>query len=281
MGSYADRPYHFAKIEKDIYSVEELCFVIRTSAFLLDSDSFEMLLADWLKKECALAKLSEQLADMIRRKCSAESIASMILNYVGCYSEEEVKETLEILKNNAGLNLYEKKLKRADYLMENLHYRMAFEEYDEVLQQLPLAETHLKAQILHNKGVMYAGLFVFEEAAALFEEAYRLSESRESYQSALAARRMMLSDEEYVDYVASMPEAYNDSLLLEQRMNDATKLYDLSADRHMLHTISVYKAESKMSEYYARTKDLTESIKQDYRDTYASDMAAGADNRKG
>lgn len=281
MGSYAERPYHFAKIEKDIYSVEELCFVLRTSAFLLDGDSFELMLADWLKKECALAKLSEQLADMIRRKCSAESIVSMVLNYVGYYPEEEIKETVDILKNNAGLNLYEKKIKRADYLMENLHYRMAFEEYDEVLSQLPVSETRLKARILHNKGVMYAGLFVFEEAAELFEEAHRLSGSRESYQSALAARRMLLTDEAYVDYIASLPEAYNDSLLLEQRMNDAMKLYDLSADRHMLHTISVYKAESKMSDYYARVHDLTESIKTEYRDTYASDMAGAADNRKG
>ena len=273
-GAYAERPYHFAKIEKDIYSVEELCYCIRTSAFLLDSDSFELMLADWLKKECALPKLSEQLADMIRRKCSAESIADLILSYVGFYSEEETRETLEILKNNAGLNLYEKKLKRADYLMENLQYRLAFDEYNEVLEVLPLAETRLKARILHNKGVMYAGLFIFEEAAELFEEAYRLSNSRESFQSALAARRMMMSDEAYVDYVASMPEAYNDSLLLEQRMNDAVKLYELSADRHMLHTMSVYKAESKMSDYYARVRDLTEAVRLEYRETYASDATA-------
>ena len=255
-----------------------MCYCLRSSAFLLDADAFELMLTEWLKKECALPKLAEQLADMIRRKCSAESMVSLVLNYVGCYSGEEIRETLDILKNNAGLNLYEKKLKRADYLMENLHYAQAFEEYDEVLSVLPTSESKLRARILHNKGVMYAGLFLFEEAAALFEEAYRFNDSRESFQSALAARRMMLADEAYVDYVASMPEAYNDSLLLEQRMNDATKLYELSADRHLLHTIAVYKAESKMKEYYDRIRDLTEQIKTEYRDTYASDMSAMTEN---
>ena len=276
-GRLADIPYHFAKIEKDIYSVEELCYVLMQNAFLMDTDSFELLLAEWLKKECALAKLSEQLADMIRRRCSAEAIVSMILRYVNYCPEEEIKETEEILRNNSGLNLYEKKLTRANYLMENLRYAQAFEEFDEVLAMLPLAETELKAQILHNKGVMYANLFVFEEAAELFDQAYQLSENRMTFQCALAARRMSMTDEEYVDYIAMLPGAYNDSLLLEQRMNDATKLYELSADRHRLHTISVYKAESNMQEYYERTKELTEEIRDRYRDTFASEASLYAE----
>jgi len=272
VGAYADIPYHLNKIEQDIYSVEELCYLLVRNAYLLDGDTFDQTMSDWLKKQCKLPKLSEQLSDMIRRSCSTESILSLILEYVKYNSSEEIVNAINIVRDNAGLNINEKKLSRADYLLTNKHYRLAFIEYNDILSSLPAEEKRMRAHIYHNKGVIYADLFVYGAALELFKMAYDLSGSKESYQCFLAAKRLSMNEKDYVDYIAKNKEAYNDSLLLEQRMKEVVALYEQSPDRHVLHTLEVFKKENRMAKYYDRIDEITTKLRHDYRDIYASEQ---------
>lgn len=266
IGTYAEKPYHVDKVGKNVYCIEELCYLIVQNAFLLDEDSFDNSLFDWIETECSLEKLSDELRSMRAKRCSLASLAGTILDYVGYNTKKEVDKTEEILRENAGMDVYRKRLSRADFLMKNEKYTMAFKEYEFLLENTPDIDNDLRARIEHNEGVMYARLFLFEKAEKMFLAAFEDCKNPESYIQYLAAVRMRLSDKEYVSFVADNEEVYEASLELEKRMNEATELYSASQDKLSLGTISVIKAEGKMHEYYDKIGEKTESIKREYRD---------------
>ena len=70
IGTYAKNPFHIEKIGKNVYCIEELCYCIVQNAFLLDEDSFNKELFDWIAVECSLDELADELRSMLAKKCS-------------------------------------------------------------------------------------------------------------------------------------------------------------------------------------------------------------------
>ncbi|MCR5669500.1 MAG: hypothetical protein K6G10_00695 [Butyrivibrio sp.] len=266
IGSYAENPFHIEKIGRNVFSIEELCYCIVKNAFLLDEETFGPELFDWIARECSLERLSDELRVMASKKCSVASLAGTILDYVGYNTRKEVDRTEEILRENAGMDIYKKKLARADFLMKNGKYSMAFGEYQFLLNNTPDIDLRLRARIEHNEGVMYARLFLFDRAAEMFKKAYEDNGSHESYLQYLAAVRMSMTNNEYVGFIADNDEAFEASMELEKRMNEAEDLYGSSEDNHLARTLAVYKAEGKMHEYYSKVDEITESMKYEYRE---------------
>ncbi|MBE5827951.1 MAG: hypothetical protein E7305_00655 [Butyrivibrio sp.] len=266
IGSYAENPYHIEKIGRNVYCIEELCYCIVKNAFLLDEESFGSTLFDWIEEECSLVKLSDELRSMYAKKCSMAALAGTILDYVGYNTRKEVDKTEEILRGNAGMDVYQKKLARANFLLKNGRYAMAFREYEFLLANTPSIDRQLRAKIEHNEGVMYARLFLFDKAAQMFLKAYEDSGDKESYYQYLSAVRMDLSNKEYVSFIADNDEAYEASMEIEKRMKEAEDLYASSDDNHRLGTLSVYKAEGKMQEYYEQVSEITDKMKLTYRE---------------
>ena len=266
IGSYAENPYHIEKIGRNVYCIEELCYCIVKNAFLLDEESFGSSLFDWIEEECSLVKLSDELRSMYAKKCSMAALAGTILDYVGYNTRKEVDKTEEILRGNAGMDVYQKKLARANFLLKNGRYAMAFREYEFLLANTPSIDRQLRGKIEHNEGVMYARLFLFDKAANMFLKAYEDGGDKESYYQYLSAVRMDLSNKEYVSFIADNDEAYEASMEIEKRMKEAEDLYASSDENHKLGTLSVYKAEGKMHEYYDQVGEITDKMKQTYRD---------------
>ncbi len=266
IGSYAENPYHIEKIGRNVYCIEELCYCIVKNAFLLDEESFGSSLFDWIEEECSLVKLSDELRSMYAKRCSMAALAGTILDYVGYNTRKEVDQTEEILRGNAGMDVYQKKLARANFLLKNGRYAMAFREYEFLLANTPSIDRHLRARIEHNEGVMYARLFLFDKAAKMFLKAYEDGGDKESYYQYLSAVRMDLSNKEYVSFIADNDEAYEASMEIEKRMKEAEDLYASSEDNHRLGTLSVYKAEGKMHEYYDQVGEITDKMKLTYRE---------------
>ena len=266
IGSYAGTPYHIEKIGRNVYCIEELCYCIVKNAFLLDEETFDRELFDWIENECSLVKLADDLRGMASKRCSMASLAGTILDYVGYNTRKEVDKTEEILRENAGMDVYKKKLARADFLLKNNRYTMAFREYEFLLHNTPDIDKKLRARIEHNEGVMYGRLFLFEKAAEMFKKAYEDGGDKESYLQYLSAIRMNLSNKEYVSFIADSDEAYEASMDLESSMKEAEELYASSQDNLMLRTLALYKAEGKMHEYYDQIGEIASGMKQNYRE---------------
>ncbi|MCM1047714.1 MAG: hypothetical protein NC433_04740 [Clostridiales bacterium] len=270
-GNYAKIPYFFDKTYVNLYSLEELCYCLVENAEFVDENIMDGRLGDWLMNQCGLTELAHMLRAIADKKSSADIYAGTILEYAGLYSVEVIEHTKTVIRNNEGLNPYEKQKAKADYMLQNKHYTIALERYDELLMRLPDTEKELRGSILHNMGVIYAKLFMFALAQEKFMEAYKINGREESLEQFLIARRMKDGDSEYVEYIANHPEFHEASMNVEHMVEQAAGRFEATQVNRMLFTLKVCKEEGSLSDgdiaYYDEIEKLTEELKEAYRET--------------
>lgn len=230
-GDYANTPYCFESLGVRVYSAEELCYVLKENAFFLDRDIIDKKLVKWIEESLNLPALAAALYPLLRKKTQTGAFAGIILDYVGLYDSDTIRSTETVYKKGDGLNRFEKQKSRIDYLLSHEKYALSLKEYGELLEELPEGERTLRAEILHNRGVAFGGLFLFELAAQAFMEAYRLTEDEEELVAFLGAKRMLLTDKEYVAFLASDGEYYQASLKLEKLLEEVAVSYENSLEK--------------------------------------------------
>ena len=79
-GKLAKNPYRIQKIERNIYSLEELCYSLVQSAQFLDAEIMDPVLVQWLREECGLPDLAERLGGYLGKERLLPDFTSAILN---------------------------------------------------------------------------------------------------------------------------------------------------------------------------------------------------------
>ena len=277
VGNYAARPYLFEGLNLKVYCVEELCYVLKEYAFLLDTDLMADRLVDWISQECGLSELAKELHHMVHKKGSFSAFVSRILDFTGFYDSETVQRTVQTLKQGAGLNVLEKRKLRIDSLVEQRKYLAAVREYDVLLgsfheagkqtdkgERGALSGTELYASMLHNKGTALAGLMRYGQAAESFLAAYDADGNQESLKCFLTARRMELKDHDYIAFVASVPEYSETALTLEKEVEQLNDQWEQEADYLRLVEREQLRKEDERS-YLEDNRRVMQALKEDYR----------------
>lgn len=264
-GADAKTPYRFFNPDVSVYNIEELCYVLRENAFLLDADMADKRLAAWIDTECGLHDLATALLPLAYPKGNMAAFVMTILEYTGNYSQEELEETERLLKQGAQLGVYEKYKIRIDNLVENGKLVQAMTEYDELAAILPQVENELTAKVLHNKAVAMAGLALYEQAARCFLQSYEMCPDRETYVEYLAAKRLALGEEDYISFVAEIPEAYEDSMELEKRVEKSRLEFDASVPKQHLEQLQEWKGNGNFTRYSTEVEKIIQGLKQNYR----------------
>lgn len=265
LGDTAKTPYVLENLGLSVYTVEELCYCIKENAFLMDRGIICRELIDWLGEECKLEELADSLYGFLRQKSSVSAFLSTILEYTGYYQEPEISRVTQFLKAAEGQDEYEKRKRVADYLAGNGKYRMAAEKYWKLLKIIPEEDTLLRAKVLHNMAYVNCRLFQFEKASEQFLEAYRQSGRKESLLQYLAAKRMVLTEKEYVDFVAEHTNEYYDvSMELEQKIEKLTEQWKESAQAKEVSEIFADAALAQ-EQYRNILSDTAEHMKERYR----------------
>ncbi len=269
-GRYAAKPYYVERFYVNLYSVEELCFLLVDKAELLDQEIMQRDMVRWLDEECDLSDLAHALYALLNQKGSTAAYVGTILEYVCLYSPEVIARTEELIRDNEGLSPFERHKAKADYLLKERRYFAAMEMYQSLLNRIPDTERILQAKILHNMGAACAGMFMFEQAADWFMKSHEIDGRQESLLMYLASRRMNRSDKEYIDYIAGHPEFHDASLQVERMMERAEGTFEGSDENRMLVTLQVFKEEGKgvfgnTTPYYNEIERLTAGLKEKYR----------------
>lgn len=271
VGEYASQPFCFEGLNLKVYCAEELCYALKENAFLLDTDIMSDRLVEWLQSQCGLADLAGELHNLVHRKGSLSAFVGRILEYTGFYSIEEIRQTEQMLKRGAGLNILEKRKLRIDHLTRQKKYLAAVAEYDALLGTWEAAMgekreagAQLKASILHNKGTALAGLMRYPQAADSFRRAYETDRDPESLKCFLAAKRMELSDNDYVAYAASVPGSAEAVLALEKQVEELNKEWELEADYLRLVERTRLREEDERT-YLEENERVLLALKEDYR----------------
>lgn len=272
-GTYAQTPYYMERFYVNLYSVEELCYLLVEKADLLDQDVMQRELVQWLDEQCGLDQLAHTLYSLLNQNGSTVAFVGTILEYVNLYPMEVVEHTEQIIRDNEGLNPYERGKAKADYMLQNGKCFTALKQYYNLLAQIADTDSLLRARILHNMGVAYAKLFLFGRAADRFLEAYGNDRDEESLALYLAALRMHYEDKDYLDYIAKHPEYHDVSLKVERQMERAYGQFEGSDENRMLFTLQVFKEEGSAAgsdiRYYQEIEKLTARLKEAYRDMYS------------
>lgn len=272
VGDYATTPYCIPGLELNVYSMEELCYCIKENAFLLDFSLMNDGLIDWIERQCGLKGLARELYHMAHKSGSLSAFAIAILAYTGLYDEGVIREIGQVLKRGAGLSTVEKRKSQIDHLVRQKKLLPAVRGYDQLLEgwgefeqdqeQPPAAST--KAAILHNKGVALAGLMLYGQAAACFQEAYQLSGSEDDYTEYLAAKRMELPEGDYVAFAAENAGNYQYVLQLEKKLEQLTQDWELQPEYLRLYNRRELRGIDRQK-YKEENDSLMQALKNSYR----------------
>lgn len=263
-GERTKNSYYLEEPGVHVYCIEELCYLLVQNAYLLDESIVSRKLIDWIGRECRLPELGKRLYPYLNHKDRFEDFVLEILRDTGFPDAERIEAVQEAMKFGENLNIYEKRKKRIDGMAEKGKLETALLEYDRLLGEIPETEKNLSAGLWHNRGVVLAGLFRFGEAASSFATAYGLNGDRDSYFHFLAAKRMKLSDDDYVALVADREEAYEASMELEKKMDSLLAEYEETDTEKYLQQMKVWRNSEEAGRYYTETGKVVRKLKEKY-----------------
>ena len=114
-GRVAEQPYRLGIIDRNVYTVEELCYSLAQCASFLDEDLMDHELLVWLEESCGLAELASQLRSLLRGRCAVEDFASVILLYVGYQSVAEIERIRASISSGKGMEPFQRRLSEARF----------------------------------------------------------------------------------------------------------------------------------------------------------------------
>lgn len=274
VGNYAKTPYCVPGLEINVCCMEELCYCMKENAFMLDMSLMDDGLIEWIEQECGLKELAGALYPLIHKQGSLSGFAVMILEYVGFYDSETIREVEQVLKQGAGLSSIEKRKSQIDYLVRKKKYAAALYGYDLLLKRWEEQETEgavlpavsCLAAILHNKGVAFAGMMQYDMAADFFMLAYERDKREEYYIDYLAAKRMRLSENEYVALAAGAPEMYQHTLELEKKVERFSEEWEQQPEYLQLYNRREHRTGGDGKKYYEENERMIQLLKDNYRD---------------
>ena len=90
-GNYAKNPFYVNFSDISLYSMEELCYYFIDRIYLLDYDIMNQQLVDWIRSECGMNSLADELDIYIRKHVSVAAFVTTILESTGLYDDNTIK----------------------------------------------------------------------------------------------------------------------------------------------------------------------------------------------
>ena len=270
-GNRCTTPYFFDKVMVNLYSVEELCYCLMQDAYIIDQDIMSENLVEWIRNECGLTELANNLTTVIRQKGSASAFVELILEYCSFYDQEHINEVLQLIRDNAHLSQYEKSKAKADYFLDRKKYQVAITKYLELLETIPQSEKKVLAAIHFNLGNCYAGLFQFKLAAGAYRQSYQLDNQEDAVIRYLLSIRMYTSQEEYLNFALEHPELQQVAGKVEKLVGQYAGAFETTEQYRMLFTLKVCREEGSdmagnAAPYYEEVEKHSKRLKRAYRE---------------
>ncbi len=184
----AAHPFYISSIGKNIYSMEELCYVFFHHTILIDETLINENLCEWIYQELYMDKLYEKLKELSLEGASLKMFVHYIFQSVQYCTEKECGQVLDYIEKIESMSSWERQKLRGDFLIQDRQFQAAIDLYSDLLERRREQRSRgiveeakmLTASVFHNMGVAYANLGFFSEAAMCLKTAYQMNESFES-----------------------------------------------------------------------------------------------------
>ena len=196
----AKTAYEIARIHRRIYTIEELCYYLCNHLYLIDYTVMNEQLCDWLEEELELQELADNLRHLMEQNSSVEQFIMTILAYSSIYTTGELSRIQDMLDRLKNQKPVEKQKYKADNLLESGSVKSAIMAYQEILHgdRDESMDGKFYGRVYGCLGAAYGRLFLYEEAARMYEAAYQICEERSMLKAYLYACRRYMSGEDYM-----------------------------------------------------------------------------------
>ena len=195
----ARNAYEIARIHRRIYTIEELCYYLCNHLYLVDYTIMNERLCDWLEEELGLSELSDRLRNLLAENAMMEQFVVTILAYSSIYTTAEltrIQDVLDRLKNQRPI---EKQKYKADNLLESGSVKSAILAYREIIhgERDDSVDGKFYGKVYACLGAAYGRLFLYKEAAKMYQAAFQICEETSMLKAYLYACRKYMNSEEY------------------------------------------------------------------------------------
>lgn len=256
------KPFNIEVLSLNIHSYEELCYIIFENPILVTEGIVSDTLVEFIRDDLNL----EVLADNVKRKMSNgtadEDILVYIIDLCSLYNNAEKIIFRNAMGKIKKMAVHEVAKQRADYMFYIGKYDLAKKYYLEILDMDTKAENGFIGSVYHNLGVIYANLFLYEEALDALKKSYELTNDDVILMEIYFLKRIFISSYEENDEEMSQ-------LLKADLAGEAKKAFDIALEgvgesERMKNINSIFE-----TEYTARKKkvlgDYIAGLKADYR----------------
>lgn len=195
----ARQPYEITRIHRKIYTIEELCYYLCNHLYLLDHTIVNDVLCDWLENELEMKTLAEDLRALLKQNSSVEQFVITILANSSIYTTAElnfIQSILDRLKNQKPI---EKEKYKADNLLKSGSVKSAIMVYLSIIhgERDEDVEGTFYGKVYGCLGTAYGRLFLYEQAAKMYEAAFQICEEESMLKAYLYSCYKYMTSEEY------------------------------------------------------------------------------------
>ena len=234
----AKRPYEISRIHMRIYTIEELCYYICNNLYLIDHMIMNRRLCDWLEDELELGKIAEALRRELDQNAPLSEFVLTILRGSVIYAPLEITKIQNLLEQLQNQKEVEKAKYKADTLLKAGEYASAVLVYQSVInkewdESVPKT---FYGRIYGGLGTAYGCQFLYEEAAAMYKEAYQICEEADMLKAYLYCCQRYLPEEEYVKMLSGNSIFLSMSSLVRDEVQAVKKEVNMDVEEEMLRT---------------------------------------------
>lgn len=195
----ARQAYEISQVHRRIYTIEELCFYLCNHLYLIDYTIMNSRLCDWLEEELELSELAEILRQSLNQNGSPEQFAMTILAHSSIYTTAELNQIQSVLNKLKNQKPIEKQKYKADNLLESGAVKQAILIYQSIVhgESDDSVDKKFYGRVYACLGSAYGRLFLYEEAAKMYEAAFQICEEEAMLKAYIYACRQYMPREEY------------------------------------------------------------------------------------
>ena len=183
---HAAHPYEITRIHSRIFTIEELCYYLCNNLYLIDYTIMNEQLCDWLDEELGMEELAGALRNELRLRGSEEKIVLKERLHPG--------KMLLVDTRQGKLQKF-----KGDILLESGELEEAILVYQAILNQEKdeTVDDKFYGRIYAGLGAAYGRLFLYQEAARMYDRAYQMCGDKALLKPYLYASYKYMSLEEY------------------------------------------------------------------------------------
>ena len=218
-------PYIFEETGRNIYYIQELVNYLYNNIYLVTPGVLNKEFLDFLDDTTGDGSLSDRIEQQRSEGVSFNSILLNLFREINYFTPKEVRIIQPVINEMELADPVMKKNSMAQAYLKNGCITRAVIKYEEIMESGRRKELpdRFYANVLHNMGVCYSDLLLYERAAKCFEKSYKLSKDQETKKCALYARRLSGTEPEIMHMKA---EWENTAPEIEKIKNDADMLYN-------------------------------------------------------